>query len=90
MPEMEQFLGDNVDRQNYLTQDEAGDSRMATVDNNKKRQRAKNDSGLNSQDENLKMNNFTPGRIRASRMGLSNLQEYPSQQNNYIGSPGAS
>ena len=52
--------------------------------------RAKNESGLASQDESAKMKSFTPGRIRASRMGLSNMNEYPSQNNNYLRSPGES
>ena len=66
---MDQFIDDTNQRQNYFTQDEAGDSRLATLGKNKKRNRVKNESGMTSQDEDVMKKNFTPGRIRASRMG---------------------
>lgn len=81
MPEMNDFVGDGQGKHNYLTQDEAGNnSRMAQLGHNKRRGRPANESGIESQDEivakNAKSKNFTPGRIRASRMGMSNLNEY--------------
>lgn len=91
MPEMSEFIEDGGKR-NYLTQDETSDTRLAQIGNKKRRGHRESDSANESHDESLKMKNFTPGRIRASRMGLSNMQEYPSKRQNYVtsdaGGPG--
>ena len=88
MPEMSEFMtGEKKGKStNYLTQDEtANDSRLGQLGlNNKRGRRGKNDSSLESQDESQKMQKFTPGRIRASRMGLSNMQEFPAKKDNYL------
>ena len=80
---MNEFMADQAEKRNYLTQDETGgDSRLAQLGHNKRKRRK--DSQMNdSQDEDLSGSNlkhFTPGRIRASRMGLSNMQEYAGKR----------
>lgn len=82
---MSEFIEDEQHKRNYLTQDETYDSRLAQLGHNKNRgQRKQSESANESQDDSLKMKNFTPGRIRASRMGLSNMQEFPSKRQNYV------
>ena len=90
MPEMDEFMDNKIDKQNYFTQDEAagnGDSRLATLGHNKtKKLRQKNESGITSQDDQvykMSKHKFTPGKIRASRMGYSqnNFHEFPTQKN---------
>ena len=93
MPEMNEFMTEGQDKHNYLTQDETGgNSRLAQLGHNKRKGRKPKESGIESQDDSLvnnqNMKNFTPGRIRASRMGLSNMNEYDRKQNNYLNSAG--
>lgn len=69
MPEMNDFIDPEANvKHNYLTQDEMGqDPRVAK---NKKKGKKWAESDDNDDLVNGKIQHFTPGRIRASRMGL--------------------
>lgn len=97
MPEINELIGEQVEKRDYLTQDEMGDprvlsdSRHAQTGGKRKRRKqreARNDSmdeGVTGQNTSK---NFTPGRIRASRMRTNlNITEYAGRKDNYIKSP---
>ena len=71
MPEMNEFIDEN--KRNYLTQDEMGGDPKLNKGN---KRRPKNQNWAQSDDNDDlvtgKIQHFTPGRIRASRMGKSN------------------
>jgi hypothetical protein len=72
MPEMNELMGDTSDKRNYLTQDDMGDSRLAKFGAKKKNRKQREIRSDSADEEMTKVNNvknFTPGRIRASKMG---------------------
>ena len=79
LPEMREFSDEPVDKQkrNYLTQDENSDSRVQRLP--KKRDKKFADS--EEDDLPSKLKQFTPGRIRASRMGTKKDNFVKSQNN---------
>lgn len=87
MPEMNEFVDDALNKRNYLTQDEMGDPRLGAPGKNKRRK-----NRAESEDEDLagaKGKHFTPGRIRASRMGQSNMDEYGPGKQHIMNNPRA-
>ena len=78
LPEMRDFSDEPVDKQkrNYLTQDENSDSRVPRMP---KKGRDKKFADSEDDDIPSKMKQFTPGRIRASRMN--------TKKDNYVESP---
>ena len=82
MPEMNELINDDFAKQNYFTQDEMGDSRLAQIGG-----RRRQDGEMDSADERLvrkaQDKHFTPGRIRASKMD-SQQRANSKQHNNFI------
>ena len=75
MPEMNEFMDADVNKRNYSTQDEMGGDPRLNKLNKQNRRRPKNQWAESEDNEDLvtgKIQHFTPGRIRASRMGKSN------------------
>ncbi len=98
MPEMNELIGEQVEKRNYLTQDELSDPRILSdsrhVQTGGKRKRRKqrepriNESMDDGVAEKHTSKNFTPGRIRASRMRTNqNITDYTSKKDNYFKSP---
>lgn len=70
-----------------------GDSRLGNLAAKKRRQRRARHESADEEDmqKGASAKNFTPGRIRASRMGnqgASNLMDYNGQKDNFVVSPG--
>jgi|FrelakmetLWP11LW_1041352.scaffolds.fasta_scaffold393923_1 DNA-binding helix-hairpin-helix protein with protein kinase domain len=98
MPEMNELIGEQVEKRNYLTQDELSDPRILSdsrhVQTGGKRKRRKqrepriNESMDDGVAEKHTSKNFTPGRIRASRMRTNqNITDYTGKKDNYFKSP---
>ena len=71
---MNELMGENLDKRNYLTQDEMGDSKLVKPGAKKKNRKQREVRSDSADEELTKVNtakNFTPGRIRASRMGTN-------------------
>ena len=88
MPEMNEFLTDDKNKRNYLTQDEFGsggfDSKLSKP--RKRSKGRKNKAGSEDEQEFNKLNQFTPGKIRANNMNHSNKNHNPPGliNNNYF------
>ena len=78
MPEMNELMDDIVGKRNYIPPNSMGDSRLAQIGYKQQR------GGVDDSDEDdiiaQKLDQVTPGRIRASKMGNS-------KRNNFIKSP---
>ena len=89
---MNELIGDEVAKRNYLTQDEMGvDSRLGKF-TGAKRQRKRKPKHESADEDDLNFrrvantNQFTPGRIRPSRVAndQNTLNEYNGRRDNYI------
>lgn len=92
MPEMNEFLDSGADKQNYMTQDEAGEPRIANrrKPNRDRRPRSGGKDGAASDMDvaqptgKMAKKNFTPGRIRAGKMGLNSMTSPPNHQSDNL------